>query len=29
MTGMTTGPHVHFVVWRDGELIDPLSLIKH
>jgi murein DD-endopeptidase MepM/ murein hydrolase activator NlpD len=28
MTGMTTGPHVHFVVWRDGELIDPLSLIK-
>jgi murein DD-endopeptidase MepM/ murein hydrolase activator NlpD len=29
MTGMTTGPHVHFVVWRDGELIDPLSLITH
>lgn len=29
MTGMTTGPHVHFVVWRDGELIDPLSLINH
>lgn len=29
MTGMTTGPHVHFVVWRDGELVDPLSLIKH
>jgi len=28
-TGMTTGPHVHFVVWRNGELIDPLSLIKH
>ncbi|MGH2490826.1 MAG: M23 family metallopeptidase, partial [Candidatus Limnocylindria bacterium] len=27
MTGMTTGPHLHFVVWRDGELIDPLSLI--
>jgi murein DD-endopeptidase MepM/ murein hydrolase activator NlpD len=26
MTGMTTGPHVHFVVWRSGELIDPLSL---
>jgi murein DD-endopeptidase MepM/ murein hydrolase activator NlpD len=23
---MTTGPHLHFVVWRDGELIDPLSL---
>jgi murein DD-endopeptidase MepM/ murein hydrolase activator NlpD len=29
MTGMTTGPHVHFVVWRNGEPIDPLSLIKH
>lgn len=27
MTGMTTGPHTHFVVWRDGELIDPLSLV--
>ena len=29
MTGMTTGPHVHFVVWRNGELIDPLTLIAH
>ena len=28
MTGMTTGPHLHFVVWRNGELIDPLSLIS-
>ena len=27
MTGMTTGPHVHFVVWRNGELMDPLTLI--
>ena len=27
MTGMTTGPHLHFAVWRDGELIDPLSLL--
>jgi len=27
MTGLTTGPHVHFVVWRSGELIDPLSVI--
>ena len=27
MTGMTTGPHLHFVLWRDGELIDPLSVI--
>jgi murein DD-endopeptidase MepM/ murein hydrolase activator NlpD len=27
LTGMTTGPHVHFVVWRNGELIDPLTLV--
>lgn len=27
MTGQTTGPHVHFVVWLNGELIDPLTLI--
>ena len=27
MTGMTTGPHLHFAVWLNGELIDPLSLL--
>jgi murein DD-endopeptidase MepM/ murein hydrolase activator NlpD len=27
LTGITTGPHLHWAVWRDGELIDPLSLI--
>ena len=27
LTGITTGPHVHWAVWRDGELIDPLSLV--
>jgi murein DD-endopeptidase MepM/ murein hydrolase activator NlpD len=29
MTGMTTGPHLHFAVWRGGELIDPESLLAH
>jgi murein DD-endopeptidase MepM/ murein hydrolase activator NlpD len=28
MTGLTTGPHVHFVMWRNGELIDPLTLLS-
>jgi murein DD-endopeptidase MepM/ murein hydrolase activator NlpD len=28
LTGNTTGAHLHWSVWRDGELIDPLSMIK-
>jgi murein DD-endopeptidase MepM/ murein hydrolase activator NlpD len=28
ITGNTTGAHVHWSVWRNGELIDPLSMIK-
>ena len=28
VTGVTTGPHLHWSVWRDGELIDPLSMIR-
>jgi murein DD-endopeptidase MepM/ murein hydrolase activator NlpD len=28
LTGMTTGAHLHWSVWRNGELIDPLSMIK-
>ena len=28
LTGMTTGAHLHWSVWRHGELIDPLSMIK-
>jgi murein DD-endopeptidase MepM/ murein hydrolase activator NlpD len=27
LTGMTTGPHLHFAVMRNGQPIDPLSLI--
>ena len=27
LTGITTGPHLHFVVMRGGEPVDPLSLI--
>lgn len=27
LTGITTGTHLHWSVWRNGELIDPLSLI--
>ena len=28
LTGNTTGAHLHWSVWRSGELIDPLSMIK-
>jgi murein DD-endopeptidase MepM/ murein hydrolase activator NlpD len=28
LTGMTTGAHLHWSVWRNGELIDPLSMIR-
>jgi len=28
VTGVTTGPHLHWSVWRDGELVDPLSMIR-
>jgi murein DD-endopeptidase MepM/ murein hydrolase activator NlpD len=27
LTGITTGAHLHWSVWRNGKLIDPLSLI--
>lgn len=29
LTGITTGEHLHWAVWRDGTLIDPLSLVGH
>jgi murein DD-endopeptidase MepM/ murein hydrolase activator NlpD len=28
VTGITTGPHLHWSVWRNGKLIDPLSMIN-
>lgn len=28
LTGITTGAHLHWSVWRNGELIDPLSMIR-
>lgn len=27
-TGYSTGPHLHFSVYKDGKLIDPLSVLK-
>jgi len=28
LTGITTGPHLHFAVLKSGEAIDPLLLIR-
>ena len=28
MTGIVTGAHLHWAVWRDGALVDPLSLVR-
>lgn len=27
MSGLTTGPHLHFEVWRDGQHVDPGSVL--
>lgn len=27
-TGIVTGAHLHWAVWRDGALVDPLSLVS-
>ncbi len=28
LTGITTGAHLHWSVWRNGDLVDPLSMIR-
>jgi len=27
-TGRSTGPHLHFIVEKDGVLLDPLSILN-
>ena len=27
-TGQTTGPHLHFEIWRNGKRINPITLIN-
>lgn len=27
-TGLTTGPHLHYSVWKDGELLDPMQFLQ-
>ena len=27
-TGVTSGPHLHFEIWKDNELIDPRDVIE-
>lgn len=29
LTGITTGQHLHWAVWRDGTLVDPMTLVGH
>jgi murein DD-endopeptidase MepM/ murein hydrolase activator NlpD len=27
-TGMSTGPHLHFELWKDGESVDPITFFE-
>lgn len=27
-TGLSTGPHLHYSLWRNGELIDPMDFVS-
>lgn len=27
-TGLSTGPHLHYSVWKDGVLLDPLEFVE-
>ncbi len=27
-TGLSTGPHLHYGIWRKGQLLDPMAFVK-
>jgi murein DD-endopeptidase MepM/ murein hydrolase activator NlpD len=29
LTGITTGMHLHWAAWRNGQLTDPIALVGH
>lgn len=28
LNGFTTGPHLHFCIYKDGKTLDPISLLN-